>query len=53
MIRILRDGKDVARATNQFTALHWFHQHTVGSMDYALRYMGYSIVETTEPEEGS
>ena len=53
MIRILRDGKEVARATNQFTTLHWFHQHTVGSMDYALRHRGYSIAETADPEEGS
>ena len=52
MIRILRNGKEVARATNQFQALHWFHQHTPGSMDYALRHMGYSITETA-PKEGS
>jgi len=53
MIRILRDDKEVVRVGNQFTALHWFHQHTPGSMGYALRYMGYSVEETADPEEGS
>ena len=53
MMRILQDGKEIIRVDDQFKALAWFHRHTPGSMAYAVRYMGYSVEETTGPEEGS
>lgn len=42
MIRITRDGAPVAYVTN---ALEWFHRNQGQSMDHAIRYEGYAILE--------
>ena len=41
---IYRDSKEVARIniTNGAEVLKWFHHHCSCSMDWALKYEGYS-----------
>lgn len=46
---IKRDGKQLAEVTDErsnfIAVVRWFHQHTGCSMDWALKYEGYSIEE--------
>lgn len=41
---IKRDGKEVAKVeiVKGFEVLKWFHNHCSSSMDWALKYEGYS-----------
>ena len=41
---IYRDNKEVARIdiTNGIEVLKWFHRHCSYSMDWAIKYEGYS-----------
>lgn len=47
---IYRDSKEVARipVTTGFEVLKWFHSHCSCSMDWALKYEGYSYEITEE-----
>ena len=47
---IKRDGEVLAHLTGpsrdkvEFAVLAWFHRHTSGSMDWALKHEGYSVI---------
>lgn len=41
---IKRDGKVIANGlTSEIRVLEWMHKHTSCSMDWAMKYEGYSI----------
>ncbi|NDL58622.1 CBS domain-containing protein [Phytoactinopolyspora mesophila] len=47
---IKRDGKIVATLSEGDSLLSWFVRNTSQSMDYELRYGGYSVEEVSEGE---
>lgn len=47
--KIFRGGKELAtiqdKKGNYIAVLDWFHSHTSCSMDWAMKYEGYKVVE--------
>lgn len=45
MFTITRDGQPITTVADQFALLRWFHRQHSYSIDHAVRYEGYAVLD--------